>query len=268
MGHAGLFPMLFLLFWGWIIILGFKAMMRRFAQLGKWLYTPWGNNDDLFPTLDGSARQSWSDEEYRRYSAIEQSTPVAALPDVARDMEQALDVERRTTSQLEKDIGEWQNAIDHLKQSAEEWADRAATALAHGRNDLSRAAIVERQRAMERVTELEADVAEMRRLLASHSSDMQNLETKLSGIYRRNRLAETRIHAAETSSRTRQLLYGEQVKDALNRFELLERDADLAEGRAESLTLGSAPADPAADLQSQIAALNQPGGFGRKGIAQ
>jgi phage shock protein A len=263
--------LLFGLFWLWIIVLGFKGVMRRLGQLSRWLCTPWVSTDDLMPTLRGTVGQNWSDGEYRHYSQLAAREPVPAITAVTKDMEQALDQERRTAEQLGRDISEWQNAIEQLKKSGDEWTDRAAKALSAGRNDLARAAIAERQKCQQRVGELESDVSEMSRMLTTHSSDIQNLESKLSNIYRRNRLAETRLTAAESSARTRQLLYGEQVKDALGRFEELEREADVAEGEADALKMGSAPADDTSALEAEIAALRSSGnaaaGFGRKGAA-
>lgn len=267
--------LLFGLFWLWIVILGFKGMARRMRQLGNWLQTPFGSSDSLMPTLRGSAGQSWNAEEYDHYSSLAARQPVAAIPDVAQEMERALDQERRTAQQIGRDIDEWRHAIDQLKQSAEDWTEKAAVALSKGRNDLGRAAIAERQKTQFRIAELERDVAEMGRLLSTHASDIQSLETKLSGIYRRNHMAETRLSAAESSTRTRQLLYGEQVKDALSRFDELERQADLAEGHADALALrsdasGRSSLDRSLDdlaLDAELASLKRAGGFGRKGIA-
>jgi len=267
--------LLFGLFWLWIVILGFKGMARRMRQLGNWLQTPFSSDGSLMPTLRGSVGQSWNAEDYNRYSTLAAREPVAQIPDVTRQMENALDQERRTAQQIGRDIDEWRHAIDQLKQSAEDWTEKAALALSKGRNDLGRAAIAERQKTQHRIAELERDVAEMGRLLTTHASDIQSLETKLSGIYRRNHMAETRLSAAESSSRTRQLLYGEQVKDALSRFDELEREADIAEGRADALALRpdlptENPVDRAINdlsIDAELAALKPAGGFGRKGIA-
>ena len=261
-------PLLFMLFWFWILVLGIRGVVGRMAQLWKWLCTPWGSNDDLFPTLRGPIGQSWSDEENRQLSALAARTPVPAIRNVTDDMQQALDEERRMAERLGRDIADWEHAIGQLKRSADDWTEKAAVALSHERNDLARAAIAERMRTQQRVADLEKDVAEMRRLLTTHASDIQSLEINLSTIYRRNHIAETRLHAAESSARSRQLLYGEHVKDALNRFEELERAADLAEGHADSLAMGSEP--PAMDrlaIDAQLAALRPAGGFGRKRIA-
>jgi phage shock protein A len=260
--------LLFFVFWFWILVAGLKSILRAFGKVGKWLCVPWGNTDDLMPTLRGSVGQSWSSDEYRHYSSLASQSQVPAIPEVMQGMEQALSQEKRTAEQLGRDIADWQQTIDELNQAVDTWTEKAATALAAGRNDLARAAIDERQRAQQRIKDLEKDVAEMRRLLTSHASDIQDLETQLSTIYRRNHLAKTRLSAAETSARARQMLYGEPIKDALSRFEDLERAADLAEGRAEALALGAKPPVDAAALDAEIAALSPlSSGFGRKRAA-
>jgi len=265
--------LLFSLFWLWMLFAFLKSIMRAVGKVGQWLFTPWGSNDDLMPTLRGPDDGSvWPAAGYQHYSALQARNPVPVIPDVMVGMKQALDQEKRTAEQFARDIEDWKHAIGELTRAAETWTDKAAAALAAGRNDLARAAIVERQRTQQRIAELEGDVAEMQRLLASHSNDIQGLESKLSTIYRRNRIAEARINAAETSSRTRELLYGEQVNDALSRFGELERAADLAEGRAESLSLGAPQAERSpleeAAIDAQLAALTRsPATFGRKRLA-
>jgi phage shock protein A len=264
-------PLLFLVFWFWILVAGLKSIVRAFGRVGRWLSTPWGDNADLFPTLRGSVGQEWSADEYRQYSTLAAQTPVPAIPDVMQNMERALQQEKRTAEQLGRDIADWTNAIEQLNRAAEDWTQKAATALGAGRNDLARAAIAERQKTQERIKDLEKEIAEMRRLLTSHSSDIQSLESKLSTTYRRNHLAETRLSAAETSARAREMLYGEHVRDALSRFDVLERAADEAEGRADSLALGSGPGPDQARIDAELAALPAlppaAGGFGRKRAA-
>ena len=262
-----MFGLLFCIFWIWIIVLGFKGMIRRFQQLGTWLCTPWGSSGQYTPIARGTVGQAWEPDEYRRYSSLAAQTPVPAIPDVTREMETVLDEERRTAEQLARDIADWQEAIEGLNKAVVDWTEKAALALTKGRNDLSRAAIAERQRTQQRIRELEAEVVEMRRLLTTHASDIQNLETKLSTVYRRSHMVETRLSAAHTSARARQLLYGEQVKDALSRFEVIEAEADLAEGHAEAFALGAGQSSEMQALEAELAALRPSAGFGRKRIA-
>lgn len=271
-----MFGLIFGLLWLWVLVLGVKGVVRRVNQMVGWLYTPWGESSARTPMIRGPIGQSWDADEYRHYATLAAREPVPAIPQVTREMEQALDQERRTAEQIGRDIDEWRHAIDQLKRSAEDWTEKAALALSKGRNDLGRAAILERQKTQQRIADLEKDVAEMSRMLTSHASDIQSLETKLSTIYRRNHMAETRLSAAESSARTRQLLYGEHVKDALSRFDELERDADQAEGRAEALAMKPDTASDRGSLDAQLnelaveaelAALKPKAGFGRKGVA-
>lgn len=261
--------LLLLLFWGWVIILGFKGVYRRMSQLNRWLRTPWGSNDDLMPTLRHVTNEAaLQPAVYHERPVDAVVRPTVGPDDVTRNMRRALEEERRTADQLSKDIADWQHAIGELRAASEGWTDKAATALAKGRNDLARAAIAERQRAEDRATELEHDVAEMRTLLDSHSSDIQNLETQLGAIYRRHHMAETRLQAAENSKRTRHLLYGEQVRDAMTRFDALDRAADEAEGDAEALSLGAPSPLPSVSpliIDRELDKLRA-GGFGRKGV--
>ena len=244
--------LLFSLFWLWMLFAFLKSIMRAVGKVGQWLFTPWGSNDDLMPTLRGPDDGSvWPAAGYQHYSALQARSPVPVIPDVMVGMKQALDQEKRTAEQFARDIEDWKHAIGELTRAAETWTDKAAIRC---------------------WVRCRSTIAEMQRLLASHSNDIQGLETKLSTIYRRNRIAEARINAAETSSRTRELLYGEQVNDALSRFGELERAADLAEGRAESLSLGAPQAERSpleeAAIDAQLAALTRsPATFGRKRLA-
>jgi phage shock protein A len=46
-----------------------------------------------------------------------------------------------------------------------------------------------------------------------------------------------RLESAVARARTSEVLHGSRTQDAFSRFELLERRADFAEGRAEALGL-------------------------------
>ena len=51
----------------------------------------------------------------------------------------------------------------------------------------------------------------------------------------------TRIESAQNRSRLREMYSGPKTEDAFSRFDLLERQADLAEGQADALSLGAPP---------------------------
>ncbi|MDP9415809.1 MAG: phage shock protein PspA, partial [Pseudomonadota bacterium] len=59
------------------------------------------------------------------------------------------------------------------------------------------------------------------------------------------------IETAHNRARMREMYAGSKVTEAFSRFEVLERRADFAEGRAEALSLGAQPKT----LEEEIAEL-------------
>ena len=71
--------------------------------------------------------------------------------------------------------------------------------------------------------------------LKTYEVDIAKLQGKLREARARQNSVSTRIESAVTRAKARELMYGSRTEDAFSRFELLERRADFAEGRAEAL---------------------------------
>src|SRR3546814_6016653 len=74
----------------------------------------------------------------------------------------------------------------------------------------------------------------------------------------------TRLQSAHNRLRVRELYAGEKVQDAFARLDLLERRVDLAEGRADAMSLGTqrrtleeeiADLEPNAKVEAELAAV-------------
>jgi len=63
------------------------------------------------------------------------------------------------------------------------------------------------------------------------------LQTKLAEARARQNAIASRFESAITRARTSELLHGSRTEEAFAKFELLERRADFAEGRADALSL-------------------------------
>ena len=75
--------------------------------------------------------------------------------------------------------------------------------------------------------------------LKSYEADIAKLQAKLREARARQNAIATRFESAVTRAKTREIMNGSRTEDAFSRFELLERRADFAEGRAEALGIGS-----------------------------
>ncbi|HUE78928.1 MAG TPA: phage shock protein PspA, partial [Sphingomicrobium sp.] len=66
-------------------------------------------------------------------------------------------------------------------------------------------------------------------------ADIAKLQAKLREARARQNAIAARFESAVTRAKTREIVSGNRTEDAFSRFELLERRADFAEGRADAL---------------------------------
>ena len=82
---------------------------------------------------------------------------------------------------------------------------------------------------------LRAELASIDDTLRAYEVDIAKLQGKLREARARQNAIATRIESAVTRAKARELLHGGRTEDAFSRFEVLERRADFAEGRADAL---------------------------------
>jgi phage shock protein A len=71
--------------------------------------------------------------------------------------------------------------------------------------------------------------------LKGYETDIAKLQNKLREARARQNAIAARFESALTRARASELLNGNRTEDAFSKFELLERRADFAEGRADAL---------------------------------
>nr|MBA3578047.1 PspA/IM30 family protein [Sphingomonas sp.] len=108
-------------------------------------------------------------------------------------------------------------------------------ALSKDREDLAKAALLERQKAADMAAGLKAEIDLVDDTLKSYETDIAKLQGKLREARARQNAIQHRLESAVTRAKARELLNGNRTEDAFSRFDVLERRADFAEGRAEAL---------------------------------
>jgi len=151
------------------------------------------------------------------------------------EMEETLVEVRATAARCIADAKEMRRAMVRLEGLKDSWTEKAELALSKGREDLAKAALVERQKAADMARGLEDEIAVIDGTLKSYEGDIAKLQGKLREARSRQNAISMRIETADTRARARELLNGSRTEDAFSRFELLERRADFAEGRADAL---------------------------------
>jgi phage shock protein A len=142
---------------------------------------------------------------------------------------------RSTAARSIADIKEMRRAVSRLNDLEADWTAKAELALSKGRDDLAKAALIERQRASEMVEGIRDELGQMETVLRGYEADIAKLQNKLREARARQNAISARFESAVTRARAREIMHGSRTEEAFAKFELLERRADFAEGRCEAL---------------------------------
>lgn len=135
-----------------------------------------------------------------------------------------------------------------------DWADKAQLALSKDREDLARAALVERKKAADMADQLKTEITVLDDALRAYEIDIEKLQNRLREARSRQTAIAARLESAENRVKLRTLLASERVDEAMARFDQLERRVDYAEGRADALGLADGTKNPPS-LADEINAL-------------
>ena len=163
--------------------------------------------------------------------------PARMIRVIILEMEETLVEVRASAARSIADIKEARRALARLEDLQVNWTEKAELALSKDREDLAKAALVERQKAAEIAESLTAEIAQMQDVLRAYESDIAKLQAKLREARSRQNAIATRIESAVARAKAREVMNGSRAQEAFSRFEILERRADFAEGRAEALGL-------------------------------
>jgi phage shock protein A len=177
--------------------------------------------------------------------------PAKMIRMIILEMEETLVEVRASAARTIADQKEMRRHIAKLEGLQASWTEKAQLALSKDREDLAKAALVEKQKATDMAEQLSHEIAVLDESLSASEEDIAKLQAKLREARARQNSLVTRMESAQNRLRVREAYAGEKVNDAFARFELLERRVDLAEGRADAAGLGAAPKT----LEEEIAEL-------------
>lgn len=177
--------------------------------------------------------------------------PAKMIRMIILEMEETLVEVRASAARTIADQKEMRRHIAKLDALQDSWTEKAQLALSKDREDLAKAALVEKQKAADMGEQLRHEIEVLDDALKASEEDIAKLQAKLREARARQNSLTARMQSAESRLRVREAYAGEKVNDAFARFDLLERRVDIAEGRADAMGLGQQPKT----LEEEIAEL-------------
>ncbi|MBT8048972.1 MAG: phage shock protein PspA [Xanthomonadales bacterium] len=169
-----------------------------------------------------------------------------------QEMEDTLVEIRSAAAKCIADRKELGRHIEHLEKEKEEWANRAELAIRRERDDLARAALVEKQAISDRVETMSHELDSLDGQLDKFNADITQLQNKLNDAKTRQRSIVIRHKTASSQLSARKHIHDDSIDEMLFRFESAERRIDRVESEAEAINLGKGK-----NLASEIADLEQ-----------
>jgi phage shock protein A len=170
---------------------------------------------------------------------------------IIQEMEETLVEVRTTSAKAIADRKELLRRQEWLRRESGEWERRAEVALRKEREDLARAALVERTRIAEEVDAIDDEIAALDESVAKLSEDIGKLQAKIKDARARQKSLVVRTNTAQSQIGVRRRLTSASIDDAMDRFEQYERHIDDLEGQVESYDVGHRTlAEEIADLEA------------------
>ncbi len=169
---------------------------------------------------------------------------------IIQEMEETLVEVRTTSARAIADKKELERRQQWLNKEVAEWQRKAEVAVEKGREDLARAALIEKNKVEGVAESVSAELAQVEESLGSLSGDIAALQQKIKDAKARQKSIIMRGKTAQSRLGVRRHLSDSSIDDAMLRFEEYERKMDDLEGQVESYDLGQRTlADEIAELE-------------------
>jgi phage shock protein A len=155
-----------------------------------------------------------------------------------QEMEDTLVEVRSAAARSIADKKDLNRKLEALDQELEDWEEKAELAVRKGREDLAKAALVEKSRVAQAAEVLKQDYVAVDEGLSKLNEDIARLEAKLEDAKARQKALLARHKTANSRLAARKKIHDYKIDDALIRFEQYTRRIDDVEGRVEAYDLG------------------------------
>ncbi|OUS52849.1 phage shock protein PspA [Shewanella sp. SACH] len=158
---------------------------------------------------------------------------------IIQEMEDTLVEVRSTSAKVLAEKKELQRRINRVLEQVQDWQDKAELALSKDREDLAKAALVEKQKATGLADTLNQELAVIDEHIARLKDEVSMLQEKLLDAKARQKTIILRTQTASSRLEVKKQLDSSKIDNAMLKFEQYERRVEGLEAQVESYDLGS-----------------------------
>ena len=170
---------------------------------------------------------------------------------IIQEMEDTLVEVRSSSAKTLADKKELTRQVNRFEADAEQWQQKAELALSKDREDLARAALMEKKKSSESAQALLDELTHADEHISKLQNEISQLQDKLTDAKARQKAIVIREKSVNSRLKVKENIHSTRVNDALSRFDHYERKIDDLEAEVESYDLGGKSlADEIAELES------------------
>ncbi|MGL5360038.1 MAG: phage shock protein PspA [Shewanella sp.] len=158
---------------------------------------------------------------------------------IIQEMEDTLVEVRSTSAKVLAEKKELQRRINRVLEQVQDWQDKAELALSKDREDLAKAALVEKQKATALADTLNQELAVIDEHIARLKEEISLLQEKLLDAKARQKTIILRTQTASSRLEVKKQLDSSKIDNAMLKFEQYERRVEGLEAQVESYDLAS-----------------------------
>lgn len=158
---------------------------------------------------------------------------------IIQEMEEGLVQERSNLARYLLEQKELERQLKRYADQAQEWQDKAQLALIKGRDDLARAALLEKAKLTEAQKALQEELGRVADGINKLGHEIQQLEAKLQDARARQQAMMLRSATADSRLQIQARSGGEVPRQMGDKFEQMERKISELEARADIYSQGN-----------------------------
>ncbi|CAM4193237.1 phage shock protein PspA [Vibrio neonatus] len=157
---------------------------------------------------------------------------------IIQEMEDTLVEVRTNSAKALAERKDLQRRIIQVEEQVADWQQKASLALSREREELARAALIEKQRMSKVLASLQTEQTLLDETITKLSDEVGKLENKINETRARQSALVMRQNTAKSRKDIQQHLHNSRTKDTLAKFEQYEQKIDRLEADADSYQLG------------------------------